>query len=250
MTFAAFMTVVIFGNVMQKFVTRFINSQISTAPSGVAVVTEKVTDSIISGLTKFPMVLSLILIVLGTSTCGAMALCLGTLFQFLKLFKMYKQYLDWLVKKSFGIENQKATFDFDQLNFNLSLGLFWTLTTVLNVPSLLAWSHDLTFGCMPLALDHSYLTSVIFCANIPVLWNETYPNKFKKHYSKLSFVLQFCSILIVLFGLVSLYRVNYILCCAMILLGAHQVTSSVDTTKTFFEDRIEANNQENKEKKE
>ena len=122
--FSAFFTIILFGNLLQKFVTKFVNSQIPAS----GIVTEMVADSVISGLTKFPMILAAILMVLSTCTCGTVALCLGTLFQFLKLFKMYKKYLDWLVKKSFGMENQQELFEFDQLNFHLSLGLFWTLT--------------------------------------------------------------------------------------------------------------------------
>ena len=244
LTLSAYMKIIIYGNVMQKFVTKFINSQIPVT----GVVTEVVTDSVISGLTKFPIILSFLLIILGTSTCGTLSLCLGTLFQFLKLFKMYKKYLDWLLKKSIGIEDQISTFEFDQFNFQLSLGLLWTLTTVLNVPSLLAWSHDLSFTAWPLTLDHSYLTSVIFCLSIPVLWSESCPNKFKTRYSRLSYGLQFCSILIVLFGIISLYRINYILSCAMIMLGAHQITSSIDPTKSFFEEIQD--NEDKKEKQE
>ena len=99
----------------------------------------------------------------------------------------------------------------------------------------------------PLALDHSYLISVIYCANLPILWSETYPNKLKMHYSKLAYGLQFCSILIVLFGLVSIYRINYVLCCAMIMLGAHQLVSSVNLSKTFFEE-IQEEDPKDKEK--
>ena len=247
LTFAALTTVIIFGNTMQKFVTRFIQSRIPVPASGM--VTEVVADSVLSGLTRFPIVLAGILILLGTSTCGTLALCLGTLFHFLKLFKMYKKYCEWLVKKSMGMlgDDQPKTFELDQLHFHLALGLLWTMTTVLNIPSLLAWSHDLSFA-WPLAFDHSYLISVIYCANIPVLWSETYPNKFKTNYSRLSFGLQFCSILIVLLGLVSLYRLNYILCCAMMMLGAHQVTSAVDPSKTFLEDAIDTTNEEGQEK--
>ena len=136
-----------------------------------------------------------------------------------------------------------------QLNSVIIINYFFNyLQTFLNVPSLLAWSHNLSFS--PLALDHSYLISVIYCANLPILWSETYPNKLKMHYSKLAYGLQFCSILIVLFGLVSLYRINYVLCCAMIMLGAHQLASAVNLSKKFFEEIQEGEVTQQKEKTE
>jgi hypothetical protein len=40
----------------------------------------------------------------GVATCGSLALCLGCFCYFLKLFKMYEEYLDTLLKRSFGLK--------------------------------------------------------------------------------------------------------------------------------------------------
>ena len=43
--FSAFFTIILFGNLLQKFVTKFVNSQIPAS----GIVTEMVADSVISG---------------------------------------------------------------------------------------------------------------------------------------------------------------------------------------------------------
>ena len=47
-----------------------------------------IVDTAINTVNKFPQIMSAALIAIGASTCGALSLCLGTLFHFLKLFKI------------------------------------------------------------------------------------------------------------------------------------------------------------------
>lgn len=234
LTISAFMTVIVFGNVLNKLVKRVVNVE------GMA--QDLVADVAINAIGKFPTVLSVLLLAIGASTCGAVSLSLGTLCHFLKLFKIYKSYLEWLVKKSLGMTNTtKKQEDFDKMHFHLSLGLLWALTTVLNLPSLLAWSHNaVTLGIfIPLSPDHSFVPAVIYCLSIPFTWNDSQPNKQKTHYYLVSFSCQLASVLIVSFGLVSMYRINYIVSFVVVCLSLHQAFAPVDANKTFVTEEAE-----------
>ena len=211
-----------------------------------------IVDTAINTVNRFPQIMSAALIAIGASTCGALSLCLGTLFHFLKLFKMYKSYTEWLLKKSLGIENLvKTQDDFEKMYFHLSLGLLWALVSVLNLPSLLAWSHHISLGIFqPLSPDHSYIVSVIFCLSLNFIWHDSQPDKFRTNYHLVSLSFQFASVLTVLFGLVSLYRLNYILSFVMICLTAHQVFAPIDLQKQFIRETaaVEEVSDDNKEK--
>ena len=229
-----FFSVIVFGNVLSKLVKKMCN--VNNFAEDIIV------DATINTVSKFPKILSAILIFIGLSTCGALSLCLGTLFQFLKLFKMYKSYTEWLIKKSLGFEKnaKKKQEDFDKMYFHLSLGLLWALISVLNLPSLLAWSHNVSLGIFqPLSPDHSFLASVIYSLSISFIWQNDKPNKFRTHYHWVSMSYQIASILTVLFGLVSLYRINYIVSAVMVCLIGHQVYAPVDHEKQFIEDTPE-----------
>lgn len=227
LTLSSFLTVIIFGNVINKFTKRVMNVQ------GMA--QEMIADAAISGITKFPKILSIILLVIATSTCGTVALSLGTLSQLLKLFKVYKSYLEWLTKKSLGMPSKND--DFDKMHFRLALAILWALTTVLNLPSLLAWSHNISLGIyIPLSPDHSYLVAVMYCLSIMFVWHDGQPNRLKIRYQYVSITCQLGSVLTLAFGLITLHRINYILCLVIAALSVHQGFAPIDADKKFIGD--------------
>ena len=96
--------VVLFGSLVHKAVVR--------AAGGVAP-TEVVADAAVSTLQRFPTVslkllkqvyllfalsqiLAVLLVAVAAATCGSLALCLGCLAFFLRLFKMYHHISQWL----------------------------------------------------------------------------------------------------------------------------------------------------------
>ena len=231
LTMASFLTVIMFGNVISKFTKKIFGADNT--------IEEIATDTVLNSVGKFPKVLSFLLLVIGTSTCGSLALCLGTLCQFLKLFKMYKSYLEWLVKKTLGMNPKqklsKTGEDFDRIYFHLTIGLLWALTTVLNLPALLAWSHNISLGIFqPLTSDHSYIVAVIYSLSISFIWYDDQPNKFKLYYHYVSTFCQFSSVMTVLFGILSMYRINYILTLVMIALTTHQLFAPYNLEKEFI----------------
>ena len=239
-TIAATICVVLLGNVAHKLLVRVLASEVSGEAA-----TEIAVETILVGISKFPVVISVALMAIGSGSCGTLALVFGTFVQFLHVSKMYKDNLEKVVKKSLGLAAQEKQIiqNLGPLNFQLSLGLLWVITTVLNMSSLLAWTHDSVLK--PLAKDHSYLISLVMCLSLPVLWNEKRPSKFKKYYPAVTFVLQLTAILIMLYGLVMAYRINYFIAISVVTLCLQQLFAPFDYDKTFIGESSEDEPNEN-----
>ncbi|KAK6642802.1 hypothetical protein RUM43_004304 [Polyplax serrata] len=81
-----YVAIVMSGQAAHKMALRFVAKTVSGVINW--------SEWIISALHQVPVIVSVTLISLSVSTCGALALGLGTLFYFLKLCKMYEEYLD------------------------------------------------------------------------------------------------------------------------------------------------------------
>ena len=67
----------------------------------------------------------------GFATCGTLALCIGCFCYFIKLFKMYEEYLKFLFKRAVGLRNPAKEDDpalLSGVNFQLTLALLWVST--------------------------------------------------------------------------------------------------------------------------
>ena len=131
------------------------------------------------------------------------------------------------------------------LQFHLSLSFLWTIATILNLSSFLAWTNGVTSSSslMSLSHDQSYLTAFLFSLSIPIFWSQNQPSKFKLHYSPLSLFIKMCAILVIAFGLHTAYRINYVLNMAMIVLSLHQYLAPEDPTKEFQSETDHAENE-------
>ena len=158
---------------------------------------------------------------MAAASCGSISLCVGTFLYFVHLFDMYKDYMQSLIKDAVGFDAKK---DLSSVNFQFAIALLWTFTSILNLPSLMAWTRSLPFTTN-LNPDPSLLPAVILSASLAVTWDDRSPRKDLAHYDHLSFLLQFLCIMIALFGSVSMYRVNYFLCAAFIAISVHQLVA-------------------------
>merc|ERR1719297_694217 len=107
---------------------------------------EIVAEVAVASLSKFPSILSCILMALAGATCGSLALCVGCFCYFLKLFKMYQEYLEGLVKRAVGIRDEDDPSVLLGVNFQFSLALLWLINTLLNLPVLITWSQNVSLG--------------------------------------------------------------------------------------------------------
>ena len=248
---AAWACVNVFGYFAQQFATTFIAGY-----TGIR--SELLVDVAVSGLNKFPFLISGVLIAVSVATCGDVGLCLGTFCNFLHLFDLYKDYLQvrklrmshWCFS-TLAIElllalqellkevtlgdtvpgDRKKTKEalLNSIHFQFSLSLLWALTAVLNAPSLLAWSRSLPLG--QLSPDPSLLPSVFMAGSLTVTWGAGRPIPELCGYGRLSFGLQFVAVMVVTYGSVSMFRVNYFLCAAFALISVQQLVSRRRATK-------------------
>lgn len=223
---AAWACVVVFGNAANKAATTFV--------AGYAgVQSEILVDVALGGLNKFPFVISGILMAVSAATCGDVGLCLGTFCNFLHLFDMYKDYLQELLKEAaFPGDDRKKTKEalLNSVHFQFSLSLLWALTAVFNAPSLLAWSRSLPLA--QLSPDPSLLPSLFLAGSLAVTWGGAgRPNPELCGYGRLSFAIQFLAVMVVAFGSVSMYRVNYFLCATFALIAVQQLVPRRRPTK-------------------
>ena len=202
----AWLSVLVFGHAAGKVASRFLAPQ-----------NEVVAEVAMEGLSKFPFLLSAILIGVAASTCGSLALCLGTFCHFVHLFDMFKGHV---ISRIFPDSDDGAL---GPLHFQLTISLLWAFASVLNVPSLMAWTRSIPFETQ-LNPDPSLITAVVLSSALAVTWKG--PRKAARMYSKLAFALQFMAILIVMYGSVSVFRANYFISAAFTLVAVHQLVAT------------------------
>merc|ERR550519_758757 len=214
--FFGWVCIVLFGTLAHKAVVKYFTTK--------TIADEIVADIAVSGLNKFPSILGAILIAVGFATCGSVSLCLGCLCYFVKLFKMYEDYLKFLFKRAVGLKQE----DDDPglltgINFQFTLGLLWMMSTLLNVPTLMAWIQNLPHNST-LRHDPSLIHAVILAGALSVLWqNDGKPNVNKKFYSYMAIALQGIAIIIAMYASITQYRVTFAITGVFVLITLHQL---------------------------
>ena len=197
---------------------------------------ELVAEVAVSSLNKFPTILASLLIALACATCGSLALCLGCFCYFLKLFKLYQEYLEGLVKRAVGLREEDDKSVLLGVHFQFSLALLWAMNTVLHVPSLIAWSQNVKLG-LSLDTDPSLGPAIAMLASLAVLWqHDGQPRVERKYYAMVAIILQGAAISIAAFAMVSLYRLTYIISGVFVVVALHQALSPEREVKEEEED--------------
>merc|ERR1711936_1374221 len=105
------------------------------------------------------------------------------------------------------------------IHFQFTLGMLWALTTLLNLPTLVAWTQNIQHG-VALPAD----PSVILCSSLAILWqNDGKPRVEKKYYAVLAIILQAVGIFIGSFALLTIYRVNFAISTVFVVISSHQL---------------------------
>lgn len=106
---------------------------------GFTSVTEHVTEAAFEmTLTRFPLTIALILLAVSFSTCGSLGIALALALYVVKLFKIYEDLLEDLLKAK--IANVAGSLS--PMNFHFSCYMLWLILTAFNVPSLLHWCRS------------------------------------------------------------------------------------------------------------
>ncbi len=232
---AAWACVVAFGSAANKAAVRFVASYANLQ-------NELFAEAALSGVSKFPFILSGVLLAVSVATCGDVGLCLGTFCNFIHLFDLYKDYAHCILRELSGIEGEdrrektakaKAAL-LDSLHFQFTLSLLWAFAAVLNAPSLLAWSRIAITGAQ-LSPDPSLVPAVFLSVSLAATWGAGRPDPERAGYGKLALGLQFLAVMVVTYGSISMYRVNYFLSAAFVVVAGHQLIASKRPSKEEHE---------------
>ncbi len=82
-------------------------------------------------------------------------------------------------------------------------------------------------GIFHLEKDPSQVTSLVLCLTLPFLWGDNLPNIRLNNYNTLSGVVQFLAVLTLLYGSLTVYRVNYFVSAVFVATAAHQMLAEV-----------------------
>jgi len=229
------LAVIACGSLAQKAVTRFFTTGVSP---GQAVIGELA----VSALSKFPPLISTVLISVALASCGSFALCLGCLVYVFQLFSLYQSYLSSLVKRSVGLRPEDDPSLLLALHFQLPLFLLYLSSTLLQLPLGIAYLSLSPGGS--LAQDPSLPHSIILSIAMGILWqNEGRPRVSRKYFSILALSLNAAAILVTMFALTSLYRLPVGISCVFILISCHQLLAP-GKPQVLQEDVVEGLEQE------
>ena len=215
-TALAWAAVLLCGSMVHKAVMRWATS---LTPH------EMVAEVAVDILARFPSILACILIGLGCATCGALSLCLGCFCYFLKVSKLYQEYLETLVKRALGLRRQDDSSLLLGVNFQLTLALLWLTVSVLNLHILLTWTKNLSYGTS-LESDPSLFQAIVLCGCLPLLWlNDGKPRTNKKYYTVLAIILQAVAVYMIMFATITVFRMNFAITCTFVIVILHQLCS-------------------------
>ncbi|GJQ72189.1 hypothetical protein Trydic_g3281 [Trypoxylus dichotomus] len=109
-----------------------------------------------------------------------------------------------------------------ELYFHFTIFCLWFLVTCINFPTVLRWAHNFKYSTK-LEVDPSFIPGVVFCACAFVLWEFKFPIIKKKWYKPLGYIIYFLSVFSFMYGIVSIYRLNYVLTAVIALITLHQM---------------------------
>jgi len=206
---------------------------------------EIVADVAVSSLSKFPSILSCLLIALSAATCGSLALCAGCFCYFLKLFKMYQDYLEGLVKRAVGLRDEDDPAILLGVNYQFTLALLWLMNTLLHFPTLITWTQNMTLGAV-LTSDPSFAPAVVSSLTLAVIWqNDGQPRVEKKYFAVVAVLLQAAAVIIASFCMINLYRLTYVITAVFVIVAAHQMLSPVREPEHVDDDEEEEEQEDN-----
>nr|XP_027238269.1 GPI inositol-deacylase-like [Penaeus vannamei]XP_027238270.1 GPI inositol-deacylase-like [Penaeus vannamei]XP_027238271.1 GPI inositol-deacylase-like [Penaeus vannamei] len=211
--------ILFFGNSAHFVVTKVLGRSLGGG--------DMIADLAVSGLSRVPVLLGVALISLAYSTCGTLALCLAGFFYFIKVFKLYEDFIEKIVVGLIpGTTENRSKTDkaLSQLNFHMTLMMIIFLVSALNAPAFIVWGKLLSHN-LQLVQDPSLYVAVTVLIGLCFLWQKKVPQCDKRFYKQLGYLVHSLAVLTLLYGSVNLYRVSYILSAAIILVVIHQLVA-------------------------
>ncbi|XP_053646137.1 GPI inositol-deacylase [Cherax quadricarinatus] len=183
-----------------------------------------IADLAVSGLSRVPIVVGVALISLAYSSCGTLALLLAGIFYFIKVFKLYEDYIERILLGLIpGTSGGESSTDraLSRVHFNMTIMMLVFVVVILNMPTLIIWSR-LVSNNLPLTEDPTLSVTVTLLVTLCFLWQKKLPKTDRKYYKVVSWVIHFMACITLLFGSIHIYRVPYFVTGALVLLAVHQ----------------------------
>ncbi|RZB38772.1 GPI inositol-deacylase [Asbolus verrucosus] len=244
-------SLVVFETTVHKFALKFLAKTVSFTVSW--------SDHVVSALHKLPFVVAGALVGLSVTTTGSLALCVGTVFYFMRLTQLSQDYIEglvWCYVKKIGSKfkrtrpkkeesepstsqnedakdvdkrdssnnnnNDSETSIHDAMFFHATLFMLWCLVTVINVPSVLTWAHNFKYSTS-LQPDPSFIPGLILSACALPLWQLELPKIERRWYTEIGQLISILAVVSLIYAPISIFRLNYTLTSAFVVVVLHQI---------------------------
>lgn len=129
------------------------------------------SDWLLNSLNQLPFITTILVLSLIPATCGALAMVVSVFLYFLKLTRMYEDYLeeilmtslqhfDWF-KRFKNIREENTRSPCQEIYNHLILFLLWTFTAIPAIPAVLVWAKNFSYDMRLTSEDPVFLTSWI-----------------------------------------------------------------------------------------
>ncbi|KAI4456726.1 negative regulator of vesicle formation-related [Holotrichia oblita] len=112
--------------------------------------------------------------------------------------------------------------DNNELYFHFTIFCLWFLVTCINIPTALMWAHNFKYNTR-LDADPSFIPGFMLCTCALALWQFEYPLVEKKWYKELGYIVYILTVFSFMYGIFSIYRLNYVLSIVITLITLHQI---------------------------
>ncbi|KAI4456728.1 negative regulator of vesicle formation-related [Holotrichia oblita] len=112
--------------------------------------------------------------------------------------------------------------DNNELYFHFTIFCLWFLVTCINIPTVLMWAHNFKYNTR-LDADPSFIPGFMLCTCALALWQFEYPLVEKKWYKELGYIVYILTVFSFMYGIFSIYRLNYVLSIVITLITLHQI---------------------------
>ncbi|KAK9500619.1 hypothetical protein O3M35_001854 [Rhynocoris fuscipes] len=195
------------------------------------------SDYVISGANKVPIIVAAFMLTLAHSGCGGLALAVGLCFYFFKMVSLYEDFWEEIIywplrvlKAKLKEYKEKKKMEMPKLelppikdiSFHLTLMLLWAIVVVINIPTILVWAKQTRYSTK-LHPDPGFLPSIIMSLCAAILWQTDTPKTGLILSKPLSYVMFLLAVIIMVFGQTSIYRISYIISMAFVLVTLHQL---------------------------
>ncbi|XP_050542352.1 GPI inositol-deacylase isoform X2 [Daktulosphaira vitifoliae] len=188
-----------------------------------------VSDWLLYGLGKLPVIVSIIAIIISYNTCGTVGLIISAFFYFFLICSMVEDYVEQIIYypvifiKDYFIKGVKPELNIKltPIHFNFSMFLLWTLICGCHLPCSIEWARNYK-NSPSLTPDPSWYSSVILNICAGIIWQTDIPKQNLKYYSELSDCCLITSITLLVFCQTALFRIAPILTLVFLIITLHQ----------------------------